>query len=343
MGAFDPTRPCGTRTRAPGRYTRKELDDIAMAYGIRDFKQMTMDALCDALKKGPKRKNSSEPRSGTSYTDSSRREEPRQREPRSNQPSTSTNTPISKELDVMHMLGEADATTLSIEIFVRLYLRIHPWLMLGANDSKTATKNFRKMSLKIHPDKCKELECKLAMQELTCSLANDSLRPPSLYDHGRSISPKDRKEALAKLQELRDSVFRAANPPTLTAIQKMKQEARNLGVPSHLLEGVDRQTLEDLIREYKARANGTWKDKNAKEENNKRNNAKNNRSNAKNNKSNAAKNNKSNAKNNRGNAGQDVTRKKKSMAWFKRVLRAAAMGIMEVTCLRPRVKKTRPN
>lgn len=342
MVAFDPTRPCGTKTRAPGRYTRKELDDIALAYGIQGYKQMTMDDLCDVLKK---RNSSKEQRSGTSYTDSSRREEPPPRpknqsnRPR-NQPSTSTNTtPVSKDLDVMHMLGNVDAETLSIELFVRLYLRIHPWLMLGATDSTTATKNFRKMSLKIHPDKCHLLECKLAMKELTCSLSDASLNPPSLYDRRRSITTEDREEALKKLQELKDIIFREENPPPLTAIQRLKQESRRLGVPENLLKGVDRQTLEDLIREYQERANGTWKNtsRNGKNASDNGKDASSNDRNGKNGKND--KNASGNGKNNRNVSKTEIQRKKKSMAWFRRLLQAAAVGILGASCLRPRVRK----
>jgi len=47
---FDPTRPCGSRTRAEGRYTKDELNACAKAYGIKGYSKMNMDDLCEALK-----------------------------------------------------------------------------------------------------------------------------------------------------------------------------------------------------------------------------------------------------------------------------------------------------
>jgi len=47
---FDSTRPCGTKTRASGRYTRADLDAVAALCGIKNYKKKTMDELCDELR-----------------------------------------------------------------------------------------------------------------------------------------------------------------------------------------------------------------------------------------------------------------------------------------------------
>ena len=42
-------RPCGTKTRAKNRYTRKELEAMAKAVNMKDVKKKTMDELCQEL------------------------------------------------------------------------------------------------------------------------------------------------------------------------------------------------------------------------------------------------------------------------------------------------------
>ena len=43
-------RPCGTKSRAPNRYTRKELDELAKKNHIQNISKKTMDELCKELK-----------------------------------------------------------------------------------------------------------------------------------------------------------------------------------------------------------------------------------------------------------------------------------------------------
>jgi hypothetical protein len=103
MVTFDPTRPCGTKTRAPGRYTRAELDNIAIAYGIVDYKIMTMDELCATLRAGRNRRGQ----------ESNRR---RQEEQRRQQLVATTNAGNVLPDDVMREIG----ARLSPKMLIRL-------------------------------------------------------------------------------------------------------------------------------------------------------------------------------------------------------------------------------
>lgn len=47
---FDPSRPCGSKTRAMNRYSRRELLQIAKALHIKGYSTMDMDALCNAVR-----------------------------------------------------------------------------------------------------------------------------------------------------------------------------------------------------------------------------------------------------------------------------------------------------
>ena len=47
---FDPSRSCDYRSRAPNRYTRKELESIAEKYGV-PFKHIPMKRICESLLK----------------------------------------------------------------------------------------------------------------------------------------------------------------------------------------------------------------------------------------------------------------------------------------------------
>ena len=49
---FDPTRPCGSRVKSSNKYTRKELEQVALSYKIdkKEIRNSTIDQLCQKLK-----------------------------------------------------------------------------------------------------------------------------------------------------------------------------------------------------------------------------------------------------------------------------------------------------
>lgn len=55
---FDPSRPCSSKTKAQNRYTRKELEEVAEYYGIKNIKTKKMDELCQELAKASLTKSS---------------------------------------------------------------------------------------------------------------------------------------------------------------------------------------------------------------------------------------------------------------------------------------------
>jgi hypothetical protein len=47
---FDPSRPCGSKTRSNNRYSRDELNRLAKSLHIKGYNTMHMDALCTAIR-----------------------------------------------------------------------------------------------------------------------------------------------------------------------------------------------------------------------------------------------------------------------------------------------------
>jgi hypothetical protein len=54
-------RPCGTKNRAPNRYTRKELEELARKKGIKNIPKKNMDELCKELRLVPIQKKKVSP------------------------------------------------------------------------------------------------------------------------------------------------------------------------------------------------------------------------------------------------------------------------------------------
>lgn len=48
--SFDPTRPCGSYTKKPNKYSRSELQALAVSNNISNYKAKTLTTLCDELR-----------------------------------------------------------------------------------------------------------------------------------------------------------------------------------------------------------------------------------------------------------------------------------------------------
>lgn len=49
--ALDPSRPCDSKSRAKGRYTRQEIEKVAKRCGIKDVQKKTITQLCEEVRK----------------------------------------------------------------------------------------------------------------------------------------------------------------------------------------------------------------------------------------------------------------------------------------------------